>query len=37
MYGTHTVIWKINVWNYFVAKNVQEKIFCGFPAPRKIF
>ena len=33
----YTVVWKIFVWNYFVAKNTWEKNFSGFPVPMKIF
>ena len=26
-----TVAWKIFVWNYFIVKIIQEKIFHGYP------
>ena len=28
---------KIFIWNYFVAKNIREKNFHGFPVSTKIF
>ena len=33
----YIVVWKIFVWNYFVAKNICEKNFRGFPISTKIF
>ena len=36
-YLGYIVVWKIFVWNYFVAGNVRENNFHGLPIPTKIF